>query len=147
MLQTLLADRFQLQFHREQRNLDGYNLVVANSGAKLKTSDPAEKYRMGSNFGPNPAGGGVIQTIVAENASIDELAQTLSGTLRQPVINATGLNAKYTYSLPLPPLSRDLSREAGIFTAVQETLGLRLKAEKIPVSVFVVDHVEKPKEP
>ncbi len=147
MLQVLLADRFKLQSHREQRDLDGYSLIVSNSGAKLKTSQPNEKYQMGARMQPNPAGGGVLQTIVGANASMDDLANMLSGALMQPVTNKTGLTSKYTFSLPLPPLTRDVSREAGIFTAVQESLGLRLTAEKIPVNAFIIDHVEKPKEP
>lgn len=43
MLQALLKDRFQLSFHIEQRQLEGYALVVGKHGEKLKPSlpDPA----------------------------------------------------------------------------------------------------------
>jgi uncharacterized protein (TIGR03435 family) len=33
-----------------------------------------------------------------------------------------------------------------IFTAIQEELGLRLRAMKAPVVVLVIDHAEKPSE-
>jgi uncharacterized protein (TIGR03435 family) len=38
MLRRLLADRFQLSFHREQRELHVYELTVAKGGPKLKES-------------------------------------------------------------------------------------------------------------
>jgi uncharacterized protein (TIGR03435 family) len=43
MMQALLAERFQLKFHRETRDLPIYNLVVSKGGHKLKESpqDPA----------------------------------------------------------------------------------------------------------
>jgi uncharacterized protein (TIGR03435 family) len=40
MLQNLLRDRFHMQFHREKRNYPGYELIIAEGGAKLKESKP-----------------------------------------------------------------------------------------------------------
>src|SRR6185312_14065376 len=40
LMQTLLADRFQLRVHREQKEMPVYALVVDAKGAKLKSSDP-----------------------------------------------------------------------------------------------------------
>ena len=50
MLQTLLAERFQLKIHRETRELPVYALVVAKNGPKLKPSDTP------CNFPPPPNG-------------------------------------------------------------------------------------------
>jgi uncharacterized protein (TIGR03435 family) len=33
-----------------------------------------------------------------------------------------------------------------IFSALQEQLGLRLEARKVPVEIIVIDHVERPSE-
>ena len=42
MMQSLLAERFHLEAHKETRNFPGYELVVSKEGAKLKesASDP-----------------------------------------------------------------------------------------------------------
>lgn len=43
MMQNLLKERFHLEFHREERNFDVYELVVSKSGHKLKDAEiPAE---------------------------------------------------------------------------------------------------------
>jgi uncharacterized protein (TIGR03435 family) len=40
MLQTLLAERFGLKVHHESKDVDGYELIVAKGGPKLKTAEP-----------------------------------------------------------------------------------------------------------
>src|SRR5579864_18474 len=40
MMQNLLADRFKLKFHRETKDVTGYQLTVAKNGPKMKVSAP-----------------------------------------------------------------------------------------------------------
>ena len=40
MLQTLLADRFQLKLHKETRELSVYELAIAKGGPKLQETRP-----------------------------------------------------------------------------------------------------------
>jgi uncharacterized protein (TIGR03435 family) len=74
----------------------------------------------------------------------------------RPVINMTGLTGNYDFKLefqpelsptsagsPLPPGFLD---RPTIPTAVREQLGLRLTAQKGPVTFIVVDHVNEPSE-
>jgi uncharacterized protein (TIGR03435 family) len=51
MLQRLLADRFKLKFHREPREIDGFALVVAKNGAKIRQAAPAEEERISLGMG------------------------------------------------------------------------------------------------
>jgi uncharacterized protein (TIGR03435 family) len=88
-----------------------------------------------------------------------KFASTLSTTVSRTVVDKTGLTGTYEIALKWvpddssPPLPLDASdaptssQSAGqgpsIFTALQEQLGLRLEAQKGPVEILIIDHVEK----
>lgn len=101
--------------------------------------------------------------------TMSEEARNLSGLLGRPVLDRTGLTGHYSFALywsmtPGERLNRlkpyfgraqsmgAASRAAlapgpsgpSIFTALREQLGLKLKPEKGPVDILVVDHVEHP---
>jgi uncharacterized protein (TIGR03435 family) len=92
MLQTLLADRFQLAIHRETRELPVFDLVVAKGGPRIQ---PAQQPPGGAND--------FIQTfpdrMKARMVSMADLALVLSGTLRHQVIDRTGLDGRYDFDL------------------------------------------------
>ena len=46
----------------------------------------------------------------------------------------------------VPPAAENPNAPPGLFTAIQEQLGLKLGQQKIPTEVLVIDHVEKPSE-
>ena len=75
------------------------------------------------------------------------LAAQLSGQLRAPVADATGLTGKYEISLywSAAPLRTVDSTPGGpdLKQALQEQLGLRVESKKGPVEFVVVDHAEK----
>ncbi len=77
------------------------------------------------------------------------LAELLRPTLAMPVVDETGLTGKYDFNLDFTTRGPDAPADAppGLFTAVQQQLGLRLEQKKIPMDVLVVDRAEKtPKE-
>jgi uncharacterized protein (TIGR03435 family) len=148
LLQPLLADRFQLKVHRETKTMPIYSLVVAKGGPKLKKSDPEQ--RGGVRYG---------NQIIGHKYDIRMLAPNLTGELNMPVVDNTGLTGIYDIDLkwtpdPSRPDFGDVHNPADlpapdpnrpeIFTAIKEQLGLELKAEKGPVDVIVIDHVERP---
>ncbi len=47
MLQQVLVDRFQLKYHREDHDENGYALVVAKGGPKMETSKDGDVTRLG----------------------------------------------------------------------------------------------------
>ncbi len=75
-------------------------------------------------------------------------AEVLSRHMDLPVVNRTGLDGAFNLKLEWAPQTTRQSTDAGpsIYTAIQEQLGLRLRAEKTPINVLVIDHVEKPTE-
>jgi uncharacterized protein (TIGR03435 family) len=67
------------------------------------------------------------------------------------VNNRTGLQGFYALKLNFAALRQpgDTSlpdETPEIFTALQEQLGLKLQPEKTMVTIFVIDHIERPTE-
>jgi|SRR5579872_1003367 len=190
MLQSMLADRFKLRIHRETRDLPKYSLVVSKNGPKMKetaevhapTGDapsvprggrPTGKYdAFGFPIWQYPPEGGIGSLLIngrgrisGERVSMHDLANVLSKDILDiPVTDATGLQAKYDFSLffsrPIPdvPTDNELAREIAravpwaanlpeglpdIFAAVQSQLGLKLERTKGPVEVIVIDQIER----
>jgi uncharacterized protein (TIGR03435 family) len=144
LLQSLLAERFQFQFHRETKTLPIYNLVAAKSGFKLTAVDNKGSESMSSGHG----------RLESKGVSMQALSVFLSGEMQRPVVDASGIpgtfNFKLEWTAQEDPLSKppDANETAGpsIFTALQEQLGLKLESGKGPVEIIVVDHAEKPTE-
>jgi uncharacterized protein (TIGR03435 family) len=80
--------------------------------------------------------------------------------LDRPVVDQTGLQGRFDFTLNwtpdetqfgglgvrVPPPADNASAPPGLFTAIQEQLGLKLDPAKAPVEVFVIDRAEKPSE-
>jgi uncharacterized protein (TIGR03435 family) len=137
MLQTLLADRFKLKFHRENQEVPGFGLVVAKNGPKLQEAKSEE---VATNFGDafkQRADGAV--TFIARKYSMGMIADLISRYSPDPVMDETGLSGTYDFKL-----SWDETAGPSLFTAVQEQLGLRLNPRKVPVSFFMFDSAQRP---
>jgi len=81
--------------------------------------------------------------------TLSQLAASMARLVNRPVIDNTGLTARYSVFLsfaPLPPPTGERIPEFSppdLFKAVQEQLGLRLQAGEGDVEVVVVDHIEQ----
>jgi uncharacterized protein (TIGR03435 family) len=142
MMQTLLADRFQLRIHREMKEMPVYALVVGKNGPKLSASTPDAK----SMFHLSLQGRNYQHTM--PKATMDDLVESIlnSAGLDRPVLNQTGLTGTYDINLTYTPefkLSNG-PEDISIFTAVQEQLGLKLIQQRSAVEMLVVDEVQKP---
>jgi uncharacterized protein (TIGR03435 family) len=140
LVRTLLAERFQLKVHWETRQGDVYALVVAKNGSKLKVGDAAKETGLSTNIA------GHLGRMVGTNAPVFYLSTVLGNKLSHPVIDKTGLQGKYDWTLMWDPDPGPDSTEPSIFTAVQEQLGLKLDAQKGPVQMLVIDSVVRPSE-
>jgi uncharacterized protein (TIGR03435 family) len=144
MVQSLLADRFQLRVHREMRELPVYALVVAEKGPRLRTVKDAE-------LGPGKELVALYGAISARSAGATDLARVLTVIADRPVLDQTGLDGKYDFELQFDQSSTGRGNQRpvdvgkpSIFTAVREQLGLRLDPQRAQMELLVVDHVEKP---
>ena len=143
MLQTLLADRFKLTYHRESKELPVYLLVTGKLGAKLHGSANEGSSSM------RPAGGG----LEFRNFTMAELAERLSArpfSVDRPVLDETGLHGHFDFTMKLADTDAELKRtlegmERGgsDFALFLEPLGLKLQPQKGPVEILVIDRAEK----
>jgi uncharacterized protein (TIGR03435 family) len=140
MLQSLLAARFKLVAHRETKELPIYVLVVGKSGPRFR----AVAYDGSAAEIDNGGGHPPMVVLKTHHVSMELLAATLQGYIGDKVVNATGLNGLFDFTLNFN-LDESMSAEGPtIFEAVQRQLGLKLDAGKGPVEVVVIDHVERP---
>lgn len=94
-LQKVLADRFQLKFHSEKREISVYAITQpANTKDKLTEAAPGQN--LPTLRYPRPG------LLPARNATMTELAQSLQGAvLDRPVINQTKIEGRYDFTLGL----------------------------------------------
>jgi uncharacterized protein (TIGR03435 family) len=162
MLQNLLAERFKLKVHREQKVMPMYALVVAKSGFKLKPLEGEPEGRMSMTIAPKGRQMSGPTTLAA-------LSGGLSRMMDRPVVDLTGIQGTYQVDLEWVPDESEgggmmakmhgMAAQAGgvgeahgeaadpnglsLFGALQEKLGLKLEARKSPVDILVVDGAEK----
>jgi uncharacterized protein (TIGR03435 family) len=143
MAQSMLAERFSLVFHRETRQLPGYALVVTKTVLKAKASGPGADGRSHSTRDSTECTG--CTTAV--------LAMYLAQVLHVRVADQPAAEGKFDFKLQwtpgdMRPTPRQVRphRERTVlrfFAALQEQLGLKLEASKLPTVVLVVDRAEK----
>jgi uncharacterized protein (TIGR03435 family) len=177
MLRSLLAERFKLAVHMDERPLPAYKLVTDKP--KMKKADPSK--RTGCREGvaldakdprlTNPILG---RLLLCQNITMTEFANRLmsvaNGYLQSPVLDATGLEGRWDFSLSFsnpgqlqngagggvrggdavpapagassPAVASDPNGAISLFDALEGQLGLKLVREKRPLPVLVIDHVE-----
>ena len=155
MFQKLLADRFQLKFHREKKELSVYAITVAKTGSKLAQSEGDPNGLPGLGFGR-------LGNMFARNANMSDFAGLMqSAVLDRPVVDQTGLTGRFDFTLNWtpdefqfrnfgvgapPPPSDKPDAPPDLYTAIQQQLGLKIEAARAPVDVLMIEKVEKPSE-
>jgi uncharacterized protein (TIGR03435 family) len=150
MFQNLLADEFQIKFHKEVKEGPVYALTIDKSGSKMKLNESPQDFEIPIQGNPS---GEIIGKRVPMNYFSWWLGQVLQRDSR-PVLDRTGLDKFYDFKLSfapeLPPGVDTSNLPAGmmdrptIFVALKEQLGLRLDAQRGPVEYYVIDSAVKP---
>jgi len=172
MLQLLLVERFKLAVHRQPREIDVFILTLARAGrlgTKMKRSErscddlgaastalvitppvpPGETLACGYT----PSGVGRIVGVALDMPSIIDLLSAVG----RPILDQSGLQDRYdidvTYT-PTPfsaatlaqtgrePMSGVDPNGPSLLNAIEEQLGFKLQAKKVPIPVVVIDHIE-----
>jgi uncharacterized protein (TIGR03435 family) len=165
-VRTLLEDRFQLKTHTEQRVAPVLTLSAAKP--KLQKADPS--VRSGCKDGPGPDGKDPRLTnpansrlVSCRNITMAQFAKLLptianalnplNGIVRSPVIDATGIDGAWDFTLNFAPalaitndapesVPSDPNGKLSLAEAIAGQMGLKLSVEKRETTVLVIDHVE-----
>jgi uncharacterized protein (TIGR03435 family) len=148
MVQALLEDRFQLRFHIEKKEMQAYALAVGKNAPKLKEAMDGEVpgLILGERY-----------KMIFQNMPIVGLVNTMSNILHTPVVDSTGLQGFYDFTLdPFQFLTTAGATGApkadsydignAVVAAVQEQLGFKLERQKELLDITVIDHSERPGE-
>lgn len=146
MMQTLLAERFQLVLRRERKEMPVLALVPARGQLKLVQSTKSEQ-AMSRLPGPG-------LRLQFHKTSMPQLADFLStlAAVDRPVQDATGWTGAYDFVLDLRdaigPWANDAERQAApsVSTVLQEQLGVRLDGRRSAIDVHIVQRAERPSE-
>jgi len=165
MMRALLADRFKMTYHTEERPVSAYSLASAKP--KMKKADPASRTSCKSAIAPAGAPPG-SQILTCQNITMAQFAdrlQNMAPELSWPVLDATGIEGGWDFTLIFSrnagmmmgggrggdaglgdgatPSASEPTGALTLFEAVEKQLGLKLEMHKRPTPVIVIDHIEQ----
>jgi uncharacterized protein (TIGR03435 family) len=157
MLRGMLADRFKMRAHFEQRPQQTYALKVVRDDGRLgprirpyagDCNSYGDARRAGRELPsmPAPANGAAPcgfmmndRRLSAGGMTIERLAENVRWQAGRIVVDRTGLSGFYEFTL-------ETDSDVTVFTALREQLGLKLEPQTVPMPVLVVDRIEPPSE-
>lgn len=159
MLQKLLADRFHLAIHREQRTMPVFVMTVAKRGSKLMDAAGSGEPNCVPSITPYN-----VYHRDCHNMTMAQLVESLPGFAPlyftgRPVLDMTDLKGTYDFRLDWTPVNGGLAGlepsqpgeaprtfEMGgttIFGTMEKNLGLKLEERKQPMPIIVIDNVDR----
>lgn len=146
MLQSLLADRFNLAVHRDTRPMPAFILAQGKGAPKLRESTGAANSEC--QYQPQPGGGaGIACRNMTMKAFAERLHAGIAGDyLMERVVDSTGLDGAWDFDLKWNRRSQILppgAERTTIFDAIDKQLGLSLKLQTAPVEVLVIDRANE----
>ena len=129
MLQTLLAQRFNLVFHRETKEMPAYVVTVGKNGHKMKQSEGEGEMEI------KPTGKGLA--VAFTHVTLAQLAELASSPLQGVVVDRTGLQGAWDFTIDVSgvAMTQPTDREDAIGMIIQllsEQLGIKIDLQKVP---------------
>jgi uncharacterized protein (TIGR03435 family) len=142
-LKRVLAERFHLTYHMEDRPLPGYVVTLAKDGAKLaeaKAPD-APNNCLGAQDKSNPA----QYSVTCTSETIAQFLSMYGGLFPHPVIDRTGLKKSYDFTFKLAfGQQRTQEEYIRVWTdAFKQQLGLVFTPGDVSQPAMVVDTVDQ----
>lgn len=169
MMQALLAERFGLKLHFEQKEQPvlamllvkpgrpGPRLIPHEQGQACDETPKPETYPEDCySYSAKPGKDGMFQ-LGSRATSMDLIGQAVGslagarGEIGRRVVDQTGLTGLWDFTLEAAPPTQTPTQDAAsvgptMLEAMQDQLGIKLKPARAVVSVLVIDHVEQPSE-
>ncbi len=155
MLQQLLDERFHLAVHHVSRELPGLVMTIGKRPLKLQALVRGDPASATVPQGPAPYEylEDCLLKVDAKGNTMSELAELLSREMNSPVVDKTGLEGRYHFSLawfPSPRMAsegrcapRHIIAGRDPLDAIQKQLGLKVESRKLPGDAVVVDSALK----
>jgi uncharacterized protein (TIGR03435 family) len=173
MIKTLLADRFGLKIHTEDKPVDAWTLIADTPHMKA-TADTT--LRTGCKTGPGPDGKDprianpmLARLLYCQNINMTQFANQLqtmvTGYIKDPVVDETGIKGSYDFLLSFstagqlrssPPTAKpdDASSAGGavaeaptggisFFDALPKEMGVKLVKTKHLEPMYIIDHIDE----
>jgi uncharacterized protein (TIGR03435 family) len=162
MLQNLLADRFKLVLKRDVKDMQGYNMVVAQPGKLRLSGDQSADQtpeQIRSRVPARGFSGPITPGIPALGAPLSRLISMLQRIMGRPIVDKTGLTGVYDIWLEFPELSLAPNPDGASLPDPQEinqrmrdllpakleaTTGLKLDRAQVLAQILVIVSVERP---
>jgi len=149
MVQAMLAERFQLKFHRETKELSAFVISLGKAAPKLFPPKEGETHSIQASPQRDAEQKVTVYRIVAARYSLTQLADAFSRQMDKVMLNETGLDGEFDFTLDLTPdfaqgeARPNFLEPTLLMTAMREQLGLTLKAQKAMVDFFAIDSAER----
>lgn len=141
LILSLLEDRFQFKFHREQKEGPVYWLELeklGKLGPALKPSTPDSQANMSTNSN------GARSEMKVSKMSMVDVAAALRRQAGRPVEDHTGLKGAFDFEIEWSPEETIDSLYPSLFTVLKEQLGLKLRPAKGTIDTLVIDRIAHP---
>jgi uncharacterized protein (TIGR03435 family) len=139
VMMALLEERFSFRIHRDTKDGPVYWLEIANNRPRLAAHGTSDRIM-------STRASGSQTTMKAVKISMSSLALSLRRQAGRTVEDHTHLEGEFDFDLVWDRDETAGSAVPSLFTALQEQLGLRLRAATGKIPMVIVDRIERPSE-